>query len=460
MAHKIDAGAVSEYSLVWRDGFEEWRPLAAVPELVALLHECRRSGPPARASFSSMPAFVDSHTSPGEAAGPAAPLSTPLADEDLERESLSEVAPLADALQPEVDLEDEVGEMSQPPAPIGAEGVFESSPPLGSFSGLPVAPDELVSVPSVPPQAAVVTVEPRRGLSVGALAMIVAVAVFSGVLAFLAFDRFGNELLNELLGASRAAQGGSRVNPAGPTPQVPTPQAVAEPKASVDETASEEAAAEEGEQSIEGQDSETSEGEPLEDETADGETQEGETLDGEGVEATQADLFVEPPNPVDDAPRIAPAKPRKPRARRSSQPKPVAAAPASKSLSMQDRKLLDDFGSSADTATAPIQVKESGSTQSKNPPLDGDAVRATVTANKPRLQRCYERAIRGQQSPPSVRLDVTVNVAASGRVKSVSAVGSGPGGLPECIEASVRRWRFPASAEGGPAKFPIVFSGN
>jgi hypothetical protein len=83
-----------------------------------------------------------------------------------------------------------------------------------------------------------------------------------------------------------------------------------------------------------------------------------------------------------------------------------------------------------------------------------------VTTNKPRLQRCYERAIRGQQAPQSVRLDVSVTVAASGRVKEVSADGNGPGGLAECIEASVRRWRFPASSEGGPAKFPIVFSAN
>ena len=44
MAHKIDASAVSEYTLVWRDGFDEWRPLATVPELMALLHERRHSG--------------------------------------------------------------------------------------------------------------------------------------------------------------------------------------------------------------------------------------------------------------------------------------------------------------------------------------------------------------------------------------------------------------------------------
>jgi hypothetical protein len=157
---------------------------------------------------------------------------------------------------------------------------------------------------------------------------------------------------------------------------------------------------------------------------------------------------------------MAPARPRKPKVRRAPRPKPVAAPARGDSLSDEDQKLINEFGSSADAAPAQIDVKESGSTQSKNPPLDGDAVRATVTTNKPRLQRCYERAIRGQQSPPLVRLDVSVMVSASGRVKKVNAAGNGPGGLAECIEASVRRWRFPASSEGGPAKFPIVFSAN
>ncbi len=36
LGHKIDAGAVSEYSLVWREGLEEWRPLATVPGGVRL----------------------------------------------------------------------------------------------------------------------------------------------------------------------------------------------------------------------------------------------------------------------------------------------------------------------------------------------------------------------------------------------------------------------------------------
>jgi hypothetical protein len=303
-------------------------------------------------------------------------------------------------------------------------------------------------VPSIPPHTAAVTAEPRRGLSIGVLAMIVAVAVFSGVVAFLAFDRFGDTLLKDVLGVSMP----TKVAPPAPAPIV-APPPVEEPEVAVEEAAAEEAAAE---QLAEGEEAETiTEGEP-----AEGETAEDETAEGEDGEATEAALAIDPPNPANDGPKMAPAPPRKPKVRRSPRPKPVAAAPKNDSLSDQDKKLLDDFDSSADTAPAKIDVERSGSTQSKNPPLDGDAVRATVTANKPRLQRCYERAIRGQQSPPSVRLDVTVTVAASGRVKGVDAAGSGPGGLAECVEASVRRWRFPSSSEGGPAKFPIVFSAN
>ncbi len=422
ISHKIDAGAVSEYTLVWREGLDEWRPLATVPELMALLHERRHSGPPPRTSFSSMPPFVDSHASVSE--------------------------------PPAHEVPGVFGEVSQPPAQIGPAGVFESSPQLGSFSGLPAAPDEQVSVPAIPPQGAVAIVEPRRGMSLGILAIIVAVAVFSGVAAFLAFEKFGDSLLQDLL---------SRYQPAEPAEPVAARIAAPpaeEPEVEVEEATAEEVVAaegelEEGEQLAEGEEA----GASAETDVTEGEVVQGEGAENENAEA-QAALAVEPLNPADDGPKMAPARSRKPKVRRATRPKPVTAPAEGDSLSDEDQKLINEFGSSADAAPAQIDVKESGSTQSKNPPLDGDGVRATVTTNKPRLQRCYERAIRGQQSPPSVRLDVSVMVSASGRVKKVNAAGNGPGGLAECIEASVRRWRFPASSEGGPAKFPIVFSAN
>lgn len=447
MAHKIDAGAVSEYSLVWREGFEEWRPLATVPKLMALLHERRHSGPPPRTSFSSMPPFVDSRTSIAESANPVEPPpSLPVAE--LANENLpDDFAPLADALQPETDDPGVLGEISQPPSPIGPAGVFQSTPQLGSFSGLPAAPDEQVSVPSIPPYAAAVTAEPRRGLSVGVLVLIVAVAVFSGVVAFLTFDRFGESLLKEVFGLIEQVE----IVSSAPAP-VDTPPPVEEPDVALEAAAAkEEEGPEEGDKVAEGEITEVAE---------EGDAVAAESVEGEDAETTEAELAVEPPSPADDGPKMAPAAPRKPNVRRKPRPKLAAAAPKGDSMSDEDKKLLEDFDSSAGTAPAKIDVDESGSTQSNKPPLDGDAVRATVTTNKPRLQRCYERAVRGQQSPPSVRMDVTVTVSASGRVKAASAVGDGPGGLAECIEASVRRWRFPSSSEGGPAKFPIVFSAN
>jgi hypothetical protein len=229
-----------------------------------------------------------------------------------------------------------------------------------------------------------------------------------------------------------------------------------EPEVVTEQSSVEELVAESGELSLESEQAETA----AEGEVVEGEATEGEAVEGEQTAAADAVPAFEPPDPAGDGPKMAPAKPRKPKVRHAPRPKSDAAPAKGDSLSAEDQKLLADFGSSGDAAPAKINVEKSQSTQSKKPPLDGDGVRATVTTNKPRLQRCYERAIRGQQSPPSVRLDVTVTVASSGRVKAVNAAGNGPGGLAECVEASVRRWRFPASAEGGPARFPIVFSAN
>lgn len=449
MAHKIDAGAVSEYSLVWREGFSEWRPLATVPELMALLHERRHSGPPPRTSFSSMPPFVDANTATAGAAQPAA--SSPKDAESKLSEVPEDFVPLADSLQPEAEMAGVLQEMSQPPAPIGPAEVFESSPPLGSFSGLLIGADEEVSIPSVPPPAAAATAAPDRRLSIGVLVLILGVMVFAGVTAYLVFDRFGEAILSDLLAQRNAAVAVSPVPmPADAPPKTEEPEATAEEAAPED--TDEVGAGEEG--PVEGAPT-ASEGEATPSGAA-----EVDASERNEAEPTQPELAIAPLNPADDGPTMAPATRPRPKARRKSRSQSVQSAAEETSLSVDEQRILDEFGSSADATPAKIDVKESSSSQSGKPPLDGEGVRATVTTNKPRLQRCYERAVRGQQSPPSVRMDVTVTVAASGRVKEVSADGDGPGGLAQCIEASVRRWRFPASSEGGPAKFPIVFSAN
>ena len=91
-------------------------------------------------------------------------------------------------------------------------------------------------------------------------------------------------------------------------------------------------------------------------------------------------------------------------------------------------------------------------------PLDAAQVRRVVTRNRPALQRCYDRAIRGRTDPPSVRMDVSLRVSASGNVTRASATGNDFGGLSGCLSSAVRHWRFPPSSAGGQTAFPVVFS--
>ncbi|MGC4091330.1 MAG: GYF domain-containing protein [Polyangiaceae bacterium] len=69
---KAASGAINKESLVWRDGFEEWRPLKSFPELVAIVEESLSS---ARAS---MPFPVaGAGASPSALADPFAPAAAP-----------------------------------------------------------------------------------------------------------------------------------------------------------------------------------------------------------------------------------------------------------------------------------------------------------------------------------------------------------------------------------------------
>ena len=327
---------------------------------------------------------------------------------------------------------------------------MQSTPSAPVFSGLPQAVEEPVSVPAVPPQP-VQRREQRSFPWVGAL--LLGVAVFSAVVAALTFHRYGDVLIERFVGSRSAT-------PAEPPPAEPFAEAEvsdfalgASAQAAPDDEPPVEPTAAVG----------TLEGEPT---GASAVSANEETLveasEPGPAEEAEPPLVEEPPGPMDGAATIAPAKPRRPARPRRTKPRSRSSTPARKAahdgLSAEEQRLLDDFGSS--TAVAKIDVADAPKSQRNRAPLDSKAVSSTVTSQKPRLQRCYERAIRGQQSPPAVRMNVSLNVAPSGRVSSVNVSGNGPGGLAECMEASIRRWRFPVSSEGGPAAFPVVFSAN
>jgi len=105
-------------------------------------------------------------------------------------------------------------------------------------------------------------------------------------------------------------------------------------------------------------------------------------------------------------------------------------------------------------------VQDQGESRARTGPVDAAQLTAVVTRNRPALRRCYETAIRGMGDPPTVRVNVTVHVGVSGGVTNVSAVQERQnlGGLSQCIESTVRRWRFPSSGTAGPPfAFPVVF---
>ncbi|MCA9575778.1 MAG: GYF domain-containing protein [Polyangiales bacterium] len=135
---------------------------------------------------------------------------------------------------------------------------------------------------------------------------------------------------------------------------------------------------------------------------------------------------------------------------------PTPTAPTMAATAMADDAAFAQFesvGSSANPSSIGTTMSAAAA-----PPLEASAVQRVVNNNRRALQTCYERAARGQANPPRARMDVNVTVGRSGTVTAVNATGNDFGGLGSCIEQSVRRWRFPASSDGGSTRFPVVFS--
>jgi hypothetical protein len=161
---------------------------------------------------------------------------------------------------------------------------------------------------------------------------------------------------------------------------------------------------------------------------------------------------------VSPEPGATPAQ--RPRSGGNSARKNAGSTPRpTKRLSAEEQALVDRFGGSSSATPANLRVRNTNDSAGRGRgPLDAAQVRRVVTQNRPALQRCYDRAIRGRTDPPSVRMDVALTVSTAGRVTRASANGNDFGGLGSCLETSVRHWRFPPSAQGGQTAFPVVFS--
>ncbi|MCA9532155.1 MAG: zinc-ribbon domain-containing protein [Myxococcales bacterium] len=396
IARKIGTGAVTGDSLAWREGFDDWRPLREIPQLASLLEQRRRpSVPPA-------PRTTGSSAGP-RPTGPRGRSGSGAINLPPSERSSANLVPLGGrAAAPVAPAGNTLAD-----APIGEEDDFALD--FASPSSVPPA------APSRPPRAAAPVPLAAVAAPVASAPVAVASAPASvpqpehhpsqktpvwvwGMLACGIF--FG-----VVLGMKGSEWFGTRDTPevaVAPTPPAPQPDVVPQ---------------------------------PLELPEADVAGEEDAGVPEEGSEET---THTGTSRPTGGA---------------RTTPSTTAMAPAA----MADDGAFAQFESVGGMTVTPTAVG-TGMSAATAPPLEASAVQRVVNNNRRQLQTCYERAARGQANPPRARMDVNVTVGRSGTVTAVTASGSDFGGLGSCIEQSVRRWRFPASSDGGATRFPVVFS--
>lgn len=117
-----------------------------------------------------------------------------------------------------------------------------------------------------------------------------------------------------------------------------------------------------------------------------------------------------------------------------------------------------------------FQPTPGGPSASDPPPSGGGAltegeINGVVSRNKPMItRRCWLPAYdaRSSGAPTTAKVSVSLKVAPSGSVSSVSAGGSETHypGLASCVAGSVKGWTFPPSDEGATINIPFSFSGQ
>lgn len=153
---------------------------------------------------------------------------------------------------------------------------------------------------------------------------------------------------------------------------------------------------------------------------------------------------------------------RKRHGRQEDQPKHRSAPTAKEkghgaNVTDAQRRMMERMGGSGSAASINIAGRYGGSKEPQGEGLDAKQLSRVVKKNRPALQRCYERAAKGNPNIPAIRLDITIGVGMSGTVTKVRAKGEDFNGLKRCITSSVRRWSFPRSGNSTQTAFPVVF---
>jgi len=98
--------------------------------------------------------------------------------------------------------------------------------------------------------------------------------------------------------------------------------------------------------------------------------------------------------------------------------------------------------------------------RSELPPLGAADVRPVVQRQRPRLQQCYDRALRRLGYARDVRVELVLDIGADGAVSHVAVHGDDPAGVQGCLAGVARRWHFPESRDGARVPVPLAFTAS
>ena len=400
---KAAIGAVTEESLCWQEGLDEWRALRSFPELATIVREAFASGrssltpPPPEARSSALPppgrtsvrppapANVPARTpapAPRAAPPPPAPRSNvvPITSRLATAEKLADVPDAQTQTRPQT---------APAPNPFGQAPAVVPDP----FAPQPAARAAMAPPPAPTPAAAaafvsatpsfstglrVSAVPPKKGPPWMAIAMVAAAAAFGVTAAIAVFFRPPAPVVVQVPGAPATVA--ALAPPANTTPSAaPT----VDPAPSPTPTAS------------------------------------------KGVVAMAAG------------------------------PRSTASAAAAPTATSTGRG-LDLHGLSPGTNVVPTDDPGSGGDAPKaaGQGVSGAQVSQVVGLHQVALRRtCWER---NPSQKTAVNVSVTFTVAGDGTVQGVSASGDEPS-IAQCIANDIRGWHFPATGTAQPVNVPFHF---
>jgi predicted Zn finger-like uncharacterized protein len=399
---KAAIGAVTEESLCWQEGLEEWRALRSFPELAAIVREAFSSNrssltppPPDARAHSAIPAQARmSRPSSPAAVPPRAPPARPASTNPPAPMARSNVVPITSRLATAERLAEPPAPLTSPAQPLRPSVVPDpfagpAAPPIFAAATPSPAASPFANPPAAAaalPEAQALTMGAKKGPPWMAIAMVAAAVAF-GVTVGLAFV----------------------LRP----PPAPAPVVVQVPAIP--------------------------------------------TAAGGPAAPTATAATMPTADPVQSAPSAQSAVPRPgvavaSKTAAASVPASVSAPPSA----VPSHGPLDLNGLRGGPTIAPTEDLGGGSSEGARAPgqcITGAQVQQVIQQHRVALQRaCWERA----SQKPSANISVSLTIGADGAAQGVSASGD-DASVAKCIESDVRGWHFPAMGCSTPTSIPFHF---